>query len=354
MKIPLLFGLLALGSFTIDSVRAANDAADTAEMAAARQAGVTVLQLMQENLKPNDKPAFPGIQAWLRAEGQTLGKLDKDKPAGSWRKLDADKLITHNTNFWQLYYEIVPGDPGLAMLHAGSLLAAGDAERAQIVLRLTLHRGDLNEETKRILLGILQHCGQFMQPSHQLVRDGITLHDQGKFNPALAKYDAALKLWPLNGWATYERGTTLRIRDGEGAAVTKAFAQSRRLQPFQQAAWQGEVKDLPGMLTMHKVVLPLWEKSLKDIKYEMTKDELWEFCQGLQEAELDDLALIARQILIVRKGRYLPEDHPFITKSLRRLVPGKQAETTITKLAGDSFETVQLFKAPVPGKKPEE
>ncbi len=259
--------------------------------------------------------------------------------------------MTESKNFWQMYYEVVPGDPGLAMLHAGSLLAAGDAERAQNILRLTLHRGDLDEDTKNILTSVMMQCGALMKPSHALVAKGIPLHDKGDYEGALAQYDAALRLWPRNGWAAYERGTTFLFQDkGASARVDEAFAKARELQPFQFRAWQGKTADIPGMTEMLTELPDLWEPSLKDIDLVMKPLDLLKLSEILQLAEVDDLALVARQIYIVRRGRYTPEDHPFISKSLRRLVPGKQAETTIEKLGGPDFTVIQIFGAPVPGK----
>lgn len=335
----------------LSAVRPLYAESDTPEMREARVTGVTVAQLMEDNLRSWDKRTFPGIHAWMAGEGKTLADLDKAKADDTWRKLDSAKLVRRNPDFWQLFYEVVPGDPGLAMLHAGASLAAGDADRAQVLLRLHLHRGDLDDKTRRILLGVMQHCGRFTEPSHDLVGEGIKLHDKGDYAAALAKYDEALRLWPLNGWAAYERGTTLRIRAGDDTAeVAKAFEDSRRMQPFQSHAWQGETAKIPGMLRMMTEMPSLWEPSLKDITYVMKPEDLERMSEILQEAEVDDLALVTRQIFIFRRGRYAPEDHPFISKSLRRLVPGEQAEITIEKLAGSGLSLAQILNAPVPGK----
>jgi hypothetical protein len=349
--------LLAPGRAADDAPKApaaAAAAVDTPEMVNARAAGVTALQLMDERLrKYSTTRNLPGVKAWVETQSKPLSALKVEKPDPSWRQLDGDKLITHNPVFWQLYYDVVPGDPGLAMLHAGALLAAGDAHRAQIILRLTLHRGDLDADAQTILTSMLRAAAQFMRPPNELVRKGIALYDAGDFDGAMKEYDAAVRLWPLDGWAAYERGLTLRTRDKETGeeASQKIFTECRRIAPFQWAAWQGAVDHVPGMVVMHKVVRPLWEKSSKSIDYVMTTEELKQFSEALQEAEVDDLALVARQILIVRNGRYSPEDHPFISKSLRRLVRGPKAEGTLQRLSGESMATIQLYAAPVPGKK---
>ncbi len=346
MKLPTLSGV----AFSLCALVSLNAQIDTPEMSGARVMGVAVVQLMQDRLNPSEGTKFPGIHDWMSKEGKTLAKLDKATPDESWRKLDSRKLVQHNANFWQMYYEVVPGDPGLAMLHAGALLAAGDPDRAQTILRMTMNRGDLDDTTGKLITSLMQHCGAFMAPSIKLVREGIDLHDQGNYDGALKQYDAAQHLWPQNGWAAYERGTTLRIQGKQDAdAVVQAFAQSREIQPFQFHAWQGTIKDIPGMKEMLTEMPELWEPSLKDIKYVTPQEDLLKMCEILQLAEVDDLALVARQIYIVRRGSYMPEDHPFISKSLRRLVPGVQAEATIAKLAGAGLTLTQIFQAPVPG-----
>src|SRR5579883_2552972 len=96
--------------------------------------------------------------------------------------------------------------------------------------------------------------------SNALVEQGIKLHDQGDYAGALKKYDEALALWPANGFAHYERGTTLYAQElvaaGEkvpppgtvlvnsgrkpSAAVAAAFARARRHDPLQRYAYQGD------------------------------------------------------------------------------------------------------------------
>lgn len=320
------------------------------EMTRARFTGRMVAQMMHGTLTDRDAESFPGLHAWLAGEAAVLPPLPKDKVDDSWLSLDCEKLVRHNANFWQMFYEVVPADPGLAMIHAGMLMAAGDADRAQVILRLTMHRGDMADDARRAFIGIMRDCIASAEPSHALVKKGITLHDAGDFDGALAQYDAALRLWPRNGWAAYERGTTFLIVDKLSSDRTKkAFAQARDLQPFQVRAWQGTRAEIPGMMEMLTESSEIWEPSLKDVSYVMPPEKLLRLSEILQLAEVDDLALIVRQVYVVRRGRYMPEDHPFIAKSLRRLVPGPQAETTLTKLSGPGLKLTQMFKAPVPG-----
>ncbi|OAI56561.1 hypothetical protein AYO49_00745 [Verrucomicrobiaceae bacterium SCGC AG-212-N21] len=318
----------------------------------ALQSGATVAQLFLEYLKPHATTEFPGTLAWTLGAGATLGRLDAQKADDSWRALEPESLITRNAAWWQMFYEVAPGDPGLALLQAGTLLSAGDAQRAMIVLRLALNHKDLDAGTARIIISVMQHAGAFMESSHTLVREGLKLHDKGDYTGAVAKYDAALKVWPRNGWALYEKGFSVLINEvtnknfpkGELPPLVKTlYARSREADPFQWNAWQGTVKEIPGLMEMQNVIKPLWDKSAASLNYQMTDAELTKLADTLQLARIDDLALVVRQVLIHHRGRYAPDDHPFIAQSLRRLAPGDRSDAVIAKLAESSFKGFRLY-----------
>jgi hypothetical protein len=56
-----------------------------------------------------------------------------------------------------------------------------------------------------------------------------------------------------------------------------------------------------------------------------------------------DLALAACQVLVARRGRYHPNDHPFISKSLRELAPGPVTERVLERLAGEQVTALRLI-----------
>lgn len=342
--------LLVLSTIFAGAVqaRAAEPPPSVDPIKGALQTGATVAQIFLGYLKPSATPEFPGIASWVKGAGATLAGLEKDNPTDAWRSLDPNQLITRNEAWWQAFYEVSPADPGLALLHGGSLLSAGDAQRAMLVLRLALHHDDLDAGTARVITSVMQHAGAYMEPSHAIARRGLALHDAGNFTGAIAEYDAALKVWPRNGWALYEKGLSIlmneRVKGDRPPLVTALFARSREMDPFQWSAWQGVVKDIPGLMEMQKVARPLWEKSQHDLNYAMSDEELTQLADTLQLAGVDDLALITRQILVQRRGRFAPEDHPFIAESLRRLVPGDRTEATITKLSGASFKAIRLHQ----------
>lgn len=345
--------VLWLSVFAVAAAASAADApaakaeAQIDPMMEALKTGATVAQTFTSYLKPHATTKFPGILAWMTGAGATLAGLDRERPTEAWRSLDPDQFITRNPAWWQAFYEISPADPGLALLQGGGLLCAGDPQRAMEVLRLSLNHADLDAAASKIIVTLMQYAGAYMEPSHAMVREGVALHDKGDFIGAIAKYDAALKVWPRNGWALYEKGFSVRLneRKDDFPPVTVAmFKRSREVDPFQWSAWQGVVKEIPGLKEMQAVVRPVWEQSKSDLNYRMSDEELATMADALQLAGVHDLALITRQMLVQHRGRYAPEDHPFIARSLRRLVPGDRTEATLAKLASPTFKAIRLYE----------
>jgi hypothetical protein len=125
--------------------------------------------------------------------------------------------------------------------------------------------------------------------------------------------------------------------------VKAAYAKARKHDPFQLNAYQGDDQEvIRGFIAMAKKGLPA-AKKLADGPAKGSITELLEqLCDACQEAGDHELALAARQILIARRGRYAPDDHPFFSKSLRKLAPGKQTEELLKRLAGSRIVARQL------------
>jgi len=83
----------------------------------------------------------------------------------------------------------------------------------------------------------------------------------------------------------------------------------------------------------------LWTLELSQV----ADDVLEKLADSLQNANQHELALATRQILVSRRSSYAPADHPFITKSLQKLAPGKPTDETLERLAGGKLAFRQLI-----------
>ena len=171
--------------------------------------------------------------------------------------------------------------------------------------------------------------------------------------------------WPENGWACYELGFTIRTQqwaasgekpgplnsvrvNDQGKAkfspeVQAAFADSRRHSPFQFIAYQGDDQAvIQGFLALVQKVQPAM-KTLASASDQTRVDQaLQQVSEGCQEAGIHEMALVCRQILVARRGRYDPSDHPFVATSLRKLVPCPETEAVLKRLAGGKIAFRQL------------
>ncbi len=67
-----------------------------------------------------------------------------------------------------------------------------------------------------ILFGFLSQA----QPSvNDLIREGITFHDRGDYDAAIARYHAALKLDPQSATAMYEMGYSFYMKNNPDSAL---------------------------------------------------------------------------------------------------------------------------------------
>ena len=340
----------------------------TPELNKARRTGWQLALVVIRKLEAGDQKNPPGIQAWLKDLRKVAKSIDLEAGPDRWPAIDTDALLTRNPNFWQAYYEIAPGDPGLMLLEAGLLLSAGEAVRASHVIVVAGQRPGIPKELQQALKIILAHCQKVREKPNALVLEGIKLHDQGDYAGALKKYKDALALWPQNGFAHYEVGLTLHhqqlvaageeppplgsvtVNSGEKfpPEVDVAYAKARHHDPLQLKAYQGDNREaIRGLLALVKKGMPAWQELVKNRKTRVDDEVLEQLGGACQQANIHELALATRQILVARRGRYAPADHPFISTSLRKLAPGEQTEAVLQRLARGKLR-LRLLVAPKP------
>jgi tetratricopeptide (TPR) repeat protein len=335
----------------------------SAELSEARQTGLQLARVIIERLEADDQSKFPGIQAWLEDVGKATKEMAANTSVEKWPSLNINALMANNPNFWQAYFEIAPGDPGLMVIHAGLLMSAGEMSRASQIFVVALQRPGIPKQVRNAMLELLSKIQKAGKASNALVEEGIKLHDKGDYSSALRKYDEALSAWPQNGMAHYEIGYShyaqalfavgekppapgTVIVNGKKdlpAKTQAAYAKARQHDPLQYMAYQGDERAvLDGLMALVKKGLPVWQKLAKDSETKIDDKALQDFAEACQEAGIYELGLVARQILVTRRGRYAPSDHLYFTTSLRKLAPGEQTEALLKRLATGVLNVRQL------------
>jgi tetratricopeptide (TPR) repeat protein len=327
----------------------------------ARRASWIITMQLVEKLDEGDATQWPGTQAWLKDLREQAKGIDKDTPVEKWPTVDIGALVDHNPNFWRMYFEIAPADPTMSFIHAGLLLSQGEAMRAAYILELAQHRPGIPKAFRQAFRALQGTAMAAMKASNAATQQGVKLFDQGDYDGAMKKYREAHKLCPTNGWTYYEMGYTLRTKaavargdkpgqpgtieingksPNDSAEVIAALAGARRHDPLQLIAYQGSDQDvINGALAMAKQVQPAW-KTLREEG--LTKEEeyhaLKELSEGLHDAGVHDLAILARQLMTARRNGYDASDFPIFAAGLRKLAPGKATEEILDRLAGKSLK----------------
>lgn len=333
------------------------------ELAEARKTGLLLANMVVEKLSSEDATKFPGMKNWSQ-DFQRFSEGLLAKSPDEWGNLDVDSLLTKNPHFWEMTYEIFPGDPGLMLLHAGVLMTAGELTRAAQIAYLGLQRNSIPKPFHVGLNSVITQYQKVNEKANIPVYAGIKRYDDGDYGQALRKYDEAINLWPQNPFAWYEAGLTMlqqeRIAAGKkpipsdpfailderlSKEVAHAFHRARMSDALQLRAYQGDEKELLATLAiLNKKVIPSWDKLTQNHNKSASEELLTELANSFQEAQLHDYALIVRQVLIARRNRFLPEDHPFIASNLKKVIPPAEAESILKRLTSARIEFRQLVK----------
>jgi tetratricopeptide (TPR) repeat protein len=336
------------------------------ELHQARRSGWLAISQVVPALEAGDAKEFPGGAAWLADFRRVTKGIDPDADPAAWPMIDVDALVTNNAHYWRAYYEVAPGDPAMTLLHSGLLYLGCEPQKGSYLMTIGLQRPGIPAPVREIMEIMVRQSGPAMKESNAAVEEGIKLHDQGKYAEALKKYEAALALCPQNGHAHYEWGLTFRQQKWAAAGLAveakpgkiivddkrrltpaeaaAAFAKARRHDPFQWHAYQGDDKEVVNSLRPFlDKGMRNWEKITKAHPKLVEDPVIAGLSEGLQVGQCHDLALVTRQIVVARRGGYAPEDHPFLTTSLRKLAPGDDTEEVLKRLGGFALKFRQLI-----------
>ena len=164
-------------------------------LAMARQVGWQEVVDLLPALDEESQQDFPGVAALTREIHAVAATTQADRGMPAF---DVGRLVDHNPDFWRAYYEIAPGDPLMAMLHAGLLLAAGEAARADAVATLAINFGRMNLEYRKELVRLDAYVQLLLQGSRDRAGNQEGRQNSTAFAALAAQAQARLTVWPQN------------------------------------------------------------------------------------------------------------------------------------------------------------
>ena len=164
-------------------------------LAMARQVGWQEVVDLLPALDEEPRQDFPGVAALA---GEIHAVAATTQASRGLPAFDVGRMVEHNPDFWRAYYEIAPGDPLMAMLHAGLLLAAGEAARADAVATLAINFGRMNLEYRKELVRLDAYIQLLLQGSQDRAGDEKGRQNPSAFAALAAEAKARLTVWPQN------------------------------------------------------------------------------------------------------------------------------------------------------------
>jgi len=289
-----------------------------------RQLGWKEVEDLLPLLQAQADADFPGIASFV-ADLRQLADAKKT-PAGV-PPIDAARLIDHNPHFWAAYYEIAPGDPLMAMLHIGLLLAAGEMVRADEVATLEINFGRMELDYRKELVRLDAHAQLVLQGSRGDTGDRARLRGEKAYAAIARRAQAALAVWPDNPEALADLAWALQAMSGGGPPAAdspagRAVGTLRAADPFLPIDPVLAGPEPAALQTARRWWLLIdRERAIGDDRI------LEQFSTAAQTAGIDELALVARSLLSGWSGESVPPDENFARTGLQRLVgPGAAAE----------------------------
>lgn len=329
----------------------------------AQRLGWDIANVLAQGMTAADPKRFPGIHAWLKDFRATGGTPGKRMGPGPVRRLDAERLVTRNPNFWRAYFELSAGDPGAMLLHASLLTAGGEASRAAYMLIIGRQTVEIDRGLLQAMNELLVGCQRAIASGAQQTEEAVKQYETGGHTTVLIRLRAALEAWPANGLAHYETG--LAMLAGQYAAagrqppprsrlglhselapskeVLSAYERARGHDPLLIRAYQGDENDAGNiLLILGKEVRPLWDILARDIKAETRDDDLRRLAKAFREAGLAELALALGQVIIGREGgTYDDADRATISANLR-VLSEPAVGPVLKRLSQPNVETARL------------
>ncbi|WP_422927953.1 hypothetical protein [Singulisphaera sp. PoT] len=148
------------------------------------------------------EPKFEGV----RNLGKALEKIEPGQP------IDVAALTDRNPDFWRAMMEMQVGNLLVPCARIALHLANGEVEQARRWLEMAPFFDNGKTGASRWLANMRRFVMLFDKDVNERVREGVALHDKGKYEEALKIYADLLKSYPGSAYARFEQFHTRRTQ----------------------------------------------------------------------------------------------------------------------------------------------
>ena len=286
-------------------------------LAEARATGWRVAMALAQSIQTAPPPYSPKTFVdTYRAADHAISV--KGQPPPDWTLANADALIRNNPAYWKLLLLRKGMAPELFGIYAGTLLAAGEIDRAQHILDMALRLPTAAKflgEYRTLALAILL----VKRTAETPIRRGLALAEDGDISGATTLFQRVLSAWPQGAWAHYE---TARL-DGSEQETAKRL---QELDPLCAAYYAPPfTKDITTPLQR---LLQAWEAfHATPALGHPSVPLLAQFSIDCQTTGIPDISLLAQQMVTEYHEGYRTEaEVQRIDKNLHALIPRTAAQ----------------------------
>jgi tetratricopeptide (TPR) repeat protein len=121
--------------------------------------------------------------------------------------------LDKDASYWRAMLEMAPGNPLLLSSRLFLYVARGELDLARLYLRPIYYFAKTDNLAHDYLEQLRDYVVLFYESVDARIRVGVALHDQARFDDAMALYDGILREYPCSALAIYERWFAKNTRD---------------------------------------------------------------------------------------------------------------------------------------------
>lgn len=316
----------------------------------------TALEIVQvfERIPADQCPGVAGLIRDVRQTELAIGP----SVSRNLDRIDANRLVTNNPNFWRASLEIAPNDGSLLLLQATLLASAGEIWRANRILIATTQILPLPSGSRPYYLAQSYGLGSVILLSVRSTDIEAASKNQ---EAAINLFEDALTLWPKNAVFLSELidarirarlGSTNRLDREKAPSLIEAVLTEHRdevdrlfaLDPVSAAPYRGTSE----ARKKGRALQALWSR-LSGNESVLGYKELGQVAQALEEAHAFDLALVMYRLQSATRGFVSPGDEMIWRRVLPNLIGTRPTEVIFDAVERGDLNVVELNQGHVPG-----
>ncbi len=183
-------------------------------LAAMKQATIGKrLELLRSWSRNEVLPILAAVMQAAEPDFQGVRSVAQSLKNSSPERTSTTELFDRNPHYWRGMMEVAPGNPLLLSSRLFFHVARGELDLVRLYLKPTYYFAKNDFLAHDFLEQLRDHLVLFYDSLDAQIRVGVELHDQSRFDDAIALYEAILAQYPCSALALYEKWYAKNARE---------------------------------------------------------------------------------------------------------------------------------------------